>query len=176
MTPKDLERKMTAEERNAALEEELGADAVVNPLASPALRWTSPGPQTPPQFMDADVKIPSITMPEASLVTHAEDQLLEAGLDSLMVISSSSASAVSTPTFSRAPGSAASSTGGIPTSRVSPLVLVTPPPGLGRGVCRYAHQQGLPQQTAFTDAMRRNRLQDEPEDPIPQEGEDPDWM
>ena len=62
-------------------------------------------------------------------------------------------------------------------SEVSPLVLVTPPPGLRWGSCRYAHEQGLLSQTAFTDAMRRNRVQEEPEDPIPQkEEEDSDWM
>ena len=138
-TPGDLKREMTAEERDAALEEELGADAVVNPLASPALRRPSPGPQTPPQFMDADVEIPSIAMPAVSPVTRAEDQLLEAEPDSPMIISSSSAFTVSTPMFSRAPGSTTSSTRGTPISEVSPLVLVTPPPGLGRGVCHYAH-------------------------------------
>ena len=60
-------------------------------------------------------------------------------------------------------------------STVSPLVLVTPPPGLGRGVLRYAHAQGLVQQTAFADAMRCDRIQEDPEDPIPKET-DPDWM
>ena len=57
-------------------------------------------------------------------------------------------------------------------SGVSSLVLVTPPPGLGRGACHYTHEQGLIQQTAFADAMHRNRVQEEPEDPIPQEEED----
>ena len=130
-TPGDLKRAMTADERNAALGAELGAEAVIDPLASPAPRRSSPGPQTPPQFMDADVEIPSIAMPVASPVTHAEDQLLEAEPDSPMIISSSSTSTVSTPTFSRAPGSAASSTRGTPISGVSPLVRGTPPPGLG---------------------------------------------
>ena len=157
-TPGDLKREMTVEERDAALGAELGADAVVDPLASPALCRPSPGPETPPQYMDADVEIPSIAMPAASPVTHAKDQLLETEPDSPMIISSSSTSTVSTPTFSRAPGSTTSSTRGTPISDVSPLVRATPPSGLGRGVCRYAHEQGLPQQTAFADAMRRNRV------------------
>ena len=174
-TPADLKREMTTEERDAALEAELGADAVVDPLASPAPPHLSPGPQTPPQFTDAGIKVPSITMPLTLPVTHAEDRLLEAEPNSPMIISSSSTSAASTLTFSRAPGSTTSSSRGTPISAVSPLVLVTPPPGLGRGVCRYAHAQGLTLQTAFADAMRRNQVQDEPEDPIPK-GNDPDWM
>ena len=174
-TPGDLKRGMTTEERDAALGAELGADAVVDPLASPAPRHSSPGPQTPPHFTDADIEIPSIAMPPASPVTHAENQLLETEPNSPMIISSSSTFAVSTLMFSRAPGSTTSSARGTPISEVSPLVLVTPPPGLGRGVSRYAHAQGLPQQTAFADAMRRNRVQEDPEDPIPKE-RDPDWM
>ena len=164
-TSKDLKRGMTTDERDAALGAELGAEAVIDPLASPAPRRSSPGPQTPPQFMDADVDIPSIALPAASPVTKAEERLLEAETEthSPMLISSSSTSTVSTPSFSRAPGSAVSSTRGTPISEVSPLVLVTPLPGLGRGVCRYAHEQGLPPQTAFADAMRRNRVQEEPE-------------
>ena len=130
-TPGDLKRGMTTEERDAALGAELGADAVVDPLASPAPRRSSPGPQTPPQFTDADIEIPSIAMPPALPVTHAEDQLLETEPNSPMIISSSSTSAVSTPTFSRAPGSTTSSARGTPISEVSPLVLVTPPLGLG---------------------------------------------
>ena len=55
-------------------------------------------------------------------------------------------------------------------------MFVTPPPALGRGVCRYAHEQGLIPQTAFANAMRRNRVQEEPEDPIPWEEEDLDWQ
>ena len=96
---------MTTEERDAALGAELGADDLIDPLASPAPRRSSPGPQTPPQFTDADIDIPSVTMPSASPVTHAENQLLETEPDSPMIVSSSSTSAVSTPTFSRAPGS-----------------------------------------------------------------------
>ena len=88
-TPGDLKRGMTAEERNSALGVELGAEAIIDPLASPAPCRSSPGPQTPPQFMDADVEIPSIAMPAALPVTHAEDQLLEAEPDSPMIISSS---------------------------------------------------------------------------------------
>ena len=174
-TPGDLKRGMTTEERDAALGAELGADDLIDPLASPAPCRSSPGPQTPPQFTDADIDIPSVAMPSASPVTHAENQLLETEPDSPMIVSSSSTSAVSTPTFSRAPGSNTSSARGTPISEVSPLVLVTPPPGLGRGVCRYAHAQGLPEQTAFADAMRRNRVQEDPEDPIPKE-RDPDRM
>ena len=174
-SPGDLKRGMTTEERDAALGAELGADDLIDPLASPVPRRSSPGPQTPPQFMDADIDIPSVALPPASPVTHAENQLLGTEPDSPMIVSSSSTSAVSTPTFSRAPGSNTSSTRGTPISEVSPLVLVTPPPGLGRGVCRYAHAQGLPQQTAFADAMRRNRVQEDPEEPIPKET-DPDWM
>ena len=174
-TPGDLKRGMTTEERDAALGAELGADDLIDPLASPAPRRSSPGPQTPPQFTDADVDIPSVAMPSASPVTHAENQLLGAEPDSPMIVSSSSTSAVSTPTFSRVPGSNTSSAKGTPISAVSPLVLVTPPPGLGRGVCRYAHAQGLAEQTAFADAMRRNRVQEDSEDPIPKET-DPDWM
>ena len=177
-TPGDLKRGMTTEERDAALGAELGADDLIDPLealASPAPRRPSPGPQTPPQFSDADVDIPSVAMPSASPVTQAENQLLGAEAASPMIVSSSSTSAVSTPTFSRAPGSNTSSARSTPMSTVSPLVLVTPPPGLGRGVLRYAHAQGLVQQTAFADAMRRDRIQEDPEDPIPKET-DPDWM
>ena len=63
-------------------------------------------------------------------------------------------------------------------SEVSPLVLVTLlPPGLSWGVCHYAHKQGLLSKTAFTDAMHHNRVQEEPENPIPQKEEDDlDWM
>ena len=174
-TPYKTPRDLTTEEHNAALGAELGADDLIDPLVSPAPPRSSPGPQTPPQFTDADIEIPSIAMPPASPVTHAEDQLLEAEACSPMIISSSSASTVSTPTFSRAPGSTTSSARGTPMSEVSPLVRVTPPPGLGQGVCRYAHEQGLPQQTAFADAMRHSCIQEDPEDPIPKE-DDPDWM
>ena len=174
-SPGDLRRGMTTEERNAALGAELGADDLIDPLASPVPPRSSPGPQTPPQFMDVDIDIPSVALPSASPVTHAENQLLGAEPDSPMIVSSSSTSAVSTPTFSRAPGSNTSSARGTPTYGVSPLVLVTPPPGPGRGVSRYAHAQGLPEQTAFADAMRRHRAQEDPEEPIPRES-DPDWM
>ena len=130
-SPGDLKRGMATEERDAALGAELGADELIDPLASPAPRPSSPGPQTPPQFMDADIDIPSVALPPASPVTHAENQLLGTEPDSPMIVSSSSTSAVSTPTFSRAPGSNTSSARGTPISEVSPLVLVTPPPGLG---------------------------------------------
>ena len=176
-TPGDLRRAMNTDEQNATIGVELGTKDVIDPLASLASR-SSPGPQTPPQFMDADVDIPSIALPAASPVTHAEDQLLEADPDSPMLITSTSTSTVSTPSFSRAPGSAVSLARGTSMSEVSSLVLVTlPPPGLGRGACRYAHEQGLLSQTAFTNAMHRNHVQEEPEDPIPQkEEDDPDWM
>ena len=152
-TPSDSNRGMTTDEHNDAIGVELGAKDVIDPLASPAPR-SSLGPQTPPQFMDADVDVPSIALPEASPVTHAEDKLLEADPNSPMLTTSTSTSAGSTPSFSRVPRSAVSSTRGTPMSGVSPLVQETPPPGLGRGVCRYAHEQGLAPQTAFADAMR----------------------
>ena len=173
--PGDLKRRMTSEERDAALGNELGAADLIDPLASPAPESprSPPGPQTPPQFSDADVDIPSVAMPSVSPVTHAENQLLGAEAASPMVVSSDSTSAVSTPTFSRAPGSNTGSAGGTPMSTVSPLASATPPPGLGRGVLRLAHLQGLAEQTAFADAMRRAR--EDLEDPIPKE-DDPDWM
>ena len=95
-TPGDLKRSMTTDEWDAALGAELGAEAVIDPLASPAPR-SSPGPRTPPQFMDADMDIPSIALPAASPVTHTEDQLLETNPDSPMLITSTSTSTVTTP-------------------------------------------------------------------------------
>ena len=55
-TPGDLRWEMTTAEHDAALGVELGAEAVIDPLASPAPH-SSPGPQTPPQFMDTEVDI-----------------------------------------------------------------------------------------------------------------------
>ena len=97
----DLKRRMTTDELDAALGAELGAEAVIDPLASP-VPHSSPGPQTAPQFMNADVDIPSIALPAASPVTHAENQLLEANPASPMLITSTSTSTVSTPLFLRA--------------------------------------------------------------------------
>ena len=133
-TPGDSNRGMTTDERNNAIGVELGAKDVIDPLASPISRSSS-GPQTPPQFMEADLDVLSIALPAASPVTHTEDQLLEADPNSPMLTTSSSTSAVSTPSFSRAPGSAINLTRGTPMSGVSPLVLVTPPPTRGRRVC-----------------------------------------
>ena len=59
-SPGDLRRGMTTEERDAALGAELGADDLIDPLASPAPPRSSPGPQTPPQFMDTDIDIPTV--------------------------------------------------------------------------------------------------------------------
>ena len=167
---------MTTAECDAAVDAELGVETVINPLASPVPR-SSAGPQTPPQFMDAEVDIPSITLPGASPVTHAENQLLDVNPDSPMLTTSASTSTVSIPSFSRAPGSAVSSMMGTPMSGASPAAG-TPPLGLGQGACHFVHKQNnMPPQTAFADAMRRNRVQEEPEEPIPQEDEeDQDWM
>ena len=87
---------MTTDERNATIGVELGAKDIIDPLASP-VPCSSPGPQTPIQFMGANVDIPSIALPAASPVTHAENQLLEADPDSPMLITSTSTSTVSTP-------------------------------------------------------------------------------
>ena len=109
-------------------------------------------------------------------MTHAENQLLDVNPDSLMLTMLATTSTASTPSFSRAPGSAISLTRGTPMSGTSPAVG-TPPLGLRWGVCRFVHEQNLQLQTAFADTMRRNCLQEEPEEPIPQEDEDdPDWM
>ena len=104
-TPGDSNRGMTTDEHNDAISVELGAKDVIDPLASPTSR-SSLGPQTPPQFMDTDVDVPSIALPAASPVTHAEDQLLEADPNSPMLTTSTSTSAISTPSFLRVPGSA----------------------------------------------------------------------
>ena len=174
-TPGDLKQGMTTAEHDAALGVELGAEAVIDPLAS-LVSCSSPGPQIPPQFMDTEVDIPSITLPGASPVTHAENQLLDVNPDSPMLTTSATTSTASTPLFSRAPGSAMSSTRGTPMSGTSPAVG-TPPLGLRWGICCFVHEKSLQPQTAFADIMRRNHLQEEPEEPIPQEGEeDPDWM
>ena len=130
-TPGDLRRKdMTIAECDAALEAELGGDRVLDPLAPSPGPCSSPGPQTPPQFSDADVDIPSIELPGASPITNADDQLLGAVSESPMETTSASTSTVSTPMFSRAPGSAVSSTRCTPMSGASPAVG-SPPPGLG---------------------------------------------
>ena len=55
---------MTTDECDDAIGVELGAKDVIDPLASPTSR-SSPGPQTPPQFMDADIDVPSIALPAA---------------------------------------------------------------------------------------------------------------
>ena len=87
-TPKDVrlkDRDQTIDERNAALADELGADDVLDPLKLPSPRPPlSPGPQTPPQFEDADVDIPSISLPGTSPITNADNQLLGASADSPM--------------------------------------------------------------------------------------------
>ena len=174
---------MTADERAATLEAELGADGVLDPLApSPRSCLTqrsclSPGPQTPPQFADANVDIPPIDLPGSSPITNADNQLLGAVSESPMETTSASTSAVSTPTFSRAPGSAVSSTRGTPMSGTSPAAG-SPLPGLGQGVCLYLHQNKLLPQTPFADAQRRllqQHTQEETEDPIPKD-DIPDWM
>ena len=177
-TPLDLRRKeMTIAERDAALMDELGADRVLDPLASAAVPRSSPGPQTPSQFSDADVDVPSIKLPGASPITHTDNQLLGTVLDSPMETTSASTSPISTPTFSRAPGSAVSSTQGTPMSGASPAVRSLPQ-GLGRGVCCYLHKHNLLPQTAFADTqhhLQECHSQEESEDPIPKE-DDPDWM
>ena len=138
-TPKDVKLKdqdQTIDERNATLARELGAEDVLDPLkpSSPELP-PSPGPQTPPQCEDADVDIPSISLPGASPITNADDQLLGACAESPMETASASASAsistVSTPSISRAPGSAVGSARGTPMSVASSPAAEAPPPGLG---------------------------------------------
>ena len=125
---------MTIAECDAALEAKLGADRVLDPLApSPGPRLL-PGPQTPPQFSDANVDIPSIDLPGASPITNADNQLLDAVSESPMETTSASTSIVSTPTFSRAPGSAVSSTRGTPMSGTSPVVGKSTPRARVRGL------------------------------------------
>ena len=95
--PRDVrerDRNQTIDERNAALADELGADDVLDPLKLPSPRPPlSPGPQTPPQFEDADVDIPSISLPGTSPITNADNQLLGASADSPMETTSTSTSA-----------------------------------------------------------------------------------
>ena len=137
--PKDVrerDRDQTIDERNATLADELGADDVLDPLKITSPRpQLSPGPQTPPQFEDADVDIPSISLPGTSPITNADNQLLGVSADSPMETTSASTSAsistVSTPSFSRAPGSAVSSARGTPMSVASSPAAEAPPPGLG---------------------------------------------
>ena len=138
-TPSDVKKKdQTIDERNAALADELGAEDVLDPLglSSPGL-LLSPGPQTPPQFEDADVDIPSISLPGTSPITSADNQLLgvEAGspMETASASTSASTSTVSTLSFSRAPGSAVGSVRGTPMSVTSSPTAEAPPPGLGRG-------------------------------------------
>ena len=161
-TPKDVRLKdqdQTIDERNAALARELGAEDVLDPLkpSSPELP-PSPGPQTPPQFEDADIDIPSISLPGASPITNADDQLLGACAESPMETASASASAsistVSTPSISRAPGSAVGSARGTPMSVASSPAAEAPPPGLGRGAPYYLFNNSLLPQMAFEEALR----------------------
>ena len=105
--PRDVrerDRNQTINERNAALADELGADDVLDPLKLPSPRPSlSPGPQTPPQFEDADVDIPSISLPGTSPITNADNQLLGVSADSPMETTSASTSAststISTPSI-----------------------------------------------------------------------------
>ena len=130
-TPGNLRRReMTIAERDAALEAELGVDRVLDPLAPSPAPCSSPGPQTPPQFSDTDVDVPSIDLLGASPITNADNQLFGMISDSPMETMLASTSAISTLMFSRAPGSAVSSTRGTPMSGASPAVG-SPLPGLG---------------------------------------------
>ena len=129
-TPADLRRReMTIAECNAALADELGANDVLDPLGFSPGPCPSPGPQTPPQFEDADVDIPSINLPGASPITNADNQLLDVNAESPMETTSASTSVVSTPLFLRAPGSAISSARGTPMSGASPAIR-SPLPGV----------------------------------------------
>ena len=160
-TPSDVRKKdQTIDERNAALADELGANDVLDPLGLSSLGPPpSPGPQTPPQFEDADIDIPSISLPGTSPITSADNQLLGAGAESPMETTSASTSAststVSTPSFSRAPGSAVGSARGTPMSLTSSPTAEAPPPGLGRGAPLYLFNNSLLPQIAFEDALRR---------------------
>ena len=203
--PRDVrerDRNQTIDERNAALADELGADDVLDPLKLPSPRPPlSPGPQTPPQFEDADVDIPSISLPGTSPITNADNQLLGASADSPMETTSASTSAststISTPSFSRAPGSAVSSARGTPMSVASSPAAEAPPPGLGRGAPFYLFENSLLPQIAFKEGLRRNReavchrsnssqaqqipreqrapIEEESESPFPELEEDEDW-
>ena len=200
--PRDVrEKDRTIDECNAALADELGAKDVLDPLelSSPGPP-PSPGPQTPPQFEDADIDIPSISLPGTSPITSADNQLLGASAESPMETTSASTSAststVSTPSFSRAPGSAVGSVRGTPMSLASSPAAEAPPPGLGRGAPLYLFNNSLLPQIAFEEALRRNQeavrrsnssraqqipreqrnpIEEEPESPYPdEEGEDED--
>ena len=200
--PRDVrerDQNQTIDERNAALADELGADDVLDPLKIPETSL-SPGPQTPPQFEDADVDIPSISLPGTSPITNADNQLLGVSADSPMETTSASTSAsistVSTPSFSRAPGSAVSSARGTPMSVASSPAAEAPPPGLGRGAPFYLFENSLLPQIAFEEGLRRNReavrfsnssraqqipreqrapIEEESESPFPELEEDEDW-
>ena len=202
-TPSDVRKKeQTIDERNAALADELGANDVLDPLglSSPGPP-PSPGPQTPPQFEDADINIPSISLPGTLPITSADNQLLGAEGGSPMETASASTSAststVSTPSFSRAPGLAVGSVGGTPMSLTSSPAAGAPPLGLGRGAPLYLFKNSLLPQIAFEEALRRNQeavrrsnssraqqipreernpIEEEPESPYPdEEEEDEDW-
>ena len=202
-TPRDVRKEdQTIDERNATLADELGAEDVLDPLglSSPG-PLPSPGPQTPPQFEDADVDIPSISLPGTSPITSADNQLLgvEAGspMETASASTSASTSTVSTPSFSRAPGSAVGSVRGTPMSVTSSPAAEVPPPGLGRGAPLYLFNNSLLPQIAFEEALHQNReavcrsnssraqqipreqrnpIEEEPESPyLDEEEEDEDW-
>ena len=59
LIPKEAKGTVSATDREATLNLELDASSVRDPLAA----THSPGPQTPPQFADADVAIPPINLP-----------------------------------------------------------------------------------------------------------------
>ena len=184
------------------LAEELGAKDVLDPLALSSLGPPpSPGPQTPPQFEDADIDIPSISLPGTLPITSADNQLLGASAESPMEATSASTSAststVSTPSFSRAPGSAVGSVRGTPMSLTSSPAAEALPPGLGQGAPLYLFNNSLLPQIALEDALcrnqeavrhsnssraqqipreQRNLIEEEPESPYPdEEEEDDDW-
>ena len=190
-------KDQTIDECNATLAAELGAKDVLDPLglSSPGPP-PSPGPQTPPQFEDADIDIPAISLPGTSPITSADNQLLGVGAESPMETTSASTSTVSTPSFSRAPGSAVGSARGTPMSLTSSPAAEAPPPGLGRGTPLYLFNNSLLPQIALEDALRqnqeavrrsnssraqqipreqRNPIEEEPESPYPNEEEDDDW-
>ena len=198
--PSEVRKKEpTFAERSAALADELGAKDLIDPLgfSSPG---PSPGPQTPPQFEDADAGILPVSLPGASPITHADNQLLgvnaESPMETTSASTSASTSAVSTPSFSRAPGSAVTSANNTPMSVTSSPATGTPPPGLGRGAPYYLFQNSLLPQIAMQGVLRRtqeavrhsnsnraqqipreerNLAEEEPESPYPAEEEDEDW-
>ena len=202
-TPSDVRKKdQTINERNAALADELGAKDVLDPLglSSPG-PLPSPGPQTPPQFEDADIDIPSISLPGTSPITSADNQLLgasaESPMETTLASTSASTSTVSTPSFSRAPGLAVGSVRGTPMSLTSSPAAEALPPGLGRGAPLYLFNNSLLPQIALEDALhqnqeavrrsnssraqqipreQRNPIEEEPESPYPdKEEEDDNW-